>query len=118
MNPAGRAGEERAARYLQRRGWKIVARNFRTRWGEIDLVAEKGGVRAFVEVKTRADDRFAAPREFVTPAKQRRLVAAAEAYLAAFPAGGQPRFDVVEVYLSPGFLRPARIVHWENAFEA
>lgn len=116
MNPAGRAGEEKAARYLRRRGWRIAARNFRTRWGEIDLVAEKGGVRAFVEVKTRADSRFAEAREAVTPAKQRRLIASAEAYLAAHPGELQPRFDVIEVYGAAGL--PARIVHWENAFEA
>lgn len=110
-------GEEQAARYLRRRGWRIAARNFTVRQGEVDLIAEKGGVLAFVEVKLRRDDAFAEAREFVTAAKQRRILTAASLYLAAYESEAQPRFDVIEVYAPAGekTLFP-RIVHIENAF--
>ncbi|MCB6365479.1 YraN family protein [Intestinibacillus massiliensis] len=114
----GRRGEEAAAAYLGRRGYTVLARNFRVREGEIDLVAQRDGVLAFVEVKTRADSRFAEAREFVTPQKQRRLLLAATQYLAAHPCALQPRFDVAEVYWPAGAAEPSEIRYWENAFEA
>ena len=95
----GNFGEEQAARFLRRRGYRIVERNFRCRQGEIDLIAEGRGFLVFVEVKLRKDERFAEAREFVTAAKQRRILAAAQLWLTQHETDRQPRFDVVE--LSP-----------------
>ena len=113
----GAWGEEMAARYLRLHGWRLVERNYTVRQGEVDLIAEKHGVLAFVEVKLRKDDRFGQAREFVTPAKQRRILTAASLYLAAHESEAQPRFDVIEVYAPAGekTLFP-RISHIENAF--
>lgn len=113
----GKAGEAYAACYLEQHGWRILERNFRVRQGEIDLIAANDRYIAFVEVKTRASDRFAAAREAVTPAKQRRLVAAAEQWLAQNEIGLQPRFDVIEIYWRIGAPQPTALHHLENAFE-
>ena len=112
----GDFGEEQAARYLRRRGYRIVERNFRCRQGEIDIIAEKGGFLVFVEVKERKDARFAEAREFVTAAKQRRILAAAQLWLTQHETDRQPRFDVVEVYAPQGEKGPVRIEHIEDAF--
>ncbi len=115
---SGRWGEERAARYLRLRGWRIVESNYRCRFGEIDLIASRGGVLAFIEVKTRKDASHGEAREFVTEAKQRRLLAAASLYLAEHETDLQPRFDVVEIYAPQGAeTRFPKINHIENAFE-
>jgi putative endonuclease len=110
-----RAGEEIAARYLERHGWRIVGRNVRCgRTGEIDIVAERGGVLAFVEVKTRRTDRFGSPGEAVTWRKQHRIRALARDYLMRErPSASAIRFDVVEVRTrGPQFL----VTHLEGAF--
>ena len=99
----GQFGEEQAARYLRRRFYSILERNYRCRFGEIDLIARKGKYLVFVEVKLRKDDRFGAAREFVTPAKQARILAAAEQWLSLHETQLQPRFDVIEVYAPAGW---------------
>lgn len=113
----GQWGEEQAAEWLRRRGWRIVARNFRCRMGEIDLIAENGRYLAFVEVKLRKDGRYGAACEAVTLSKQRKLRTAAEYYLLCHPTRLQPRFDVAEVYAPQG-VRTERpdIYYIENAF--
>ena len=95
----GRLGEEYAARLLEREGYRILSRNFRTRYGEIDLIAQKGEILAFVEVKTRAADSLSRPAAAVSRRKQGRIILAAEGYLQRFPTALQPRFDVVEVVI-------------------
>ena len=114
----GRWGEEQAARFLRLRGWRIVERNYRCRMGEVDLIAERRGVLAFVEVKLRKDAAFAEAREFVTPAKRERIRTTAALWLAEHETASQPRFDVIEVYAPKGesSLFP-KINHIENAFE-
>lgn len=113
----GQWGEEQVAEKLRRGGWTIIARNFRCRMGEIDIVAENGRFLAFVEVKLRRDSSYGAACEAVTPAKQRRLRTAAEYYLMYHPTALQPRFDVAEVY-APNGVRTERpdIYYIENAF--
>ena len=113
----GNWGEERAALYLRLHGYKIVERNFRCRQGEIDIIARKGDVVAFVEVKQRKNADFGEAREFVTYSKQRRVSAAAELWLLKTCCELQPRFDVIEVYAPDGTktLFP-EIHHIENAF--
>lgn len=110
-----RNGEDLAARYLARRGWRILGRNVRCgRTGEIDIVAERGGILAFVEVKTRSSGRFGTPGEAVTWRKQARIRALARHYLMTRrPRAAAIRFDVVEV--RSGGTGPA-VTHLEGAF--
>ena len=99
----GRWGEALVAEDLRRRGWRIVAAGYRSRFGEIDLIAEDGRYLAFVEVKLRKSGAFAPARAFVDRRKQEKLRITAECWLAEHPAGGlQPRFDVAEVYAPRG----------------
>lgn len=113
----GRWGESLVADDLRRKGWKILAVNYRCRFGELDIVAEKGKILAFVEVKLRKSDRFAPGRAFVTAEKQRKLRSAAEYYLLEHSSALQPRFDVAEVYAAEGLsTRVPEINYIENAF--
>ena len=112
----GAWGEHTARAYLERAGYRTVETNFRTRFGEIDIIAERGEYIVFVEVKTRKSDRFAAAREYFTSAKQRRIIATAELWLRQHPTVLQPRFDAVEVYGGEGATSAPRINHLENAF--
>lgn len=111
----GYRGEEAVGAWLRERGWRIVERNFHSKFGEVDLIAEDGTFLAFVEVKLRRDEDFAAAREAVTLAKQRRLRMTAALYLQWHPTNLQPRFDVAEVYAPKGCQRP-EINYLENAF--
>ena len=100
----GARGEEAAARWYAAAGYEILARNWRCRDGELDLVAARGPVVVFCEVKTRTGDTFGAPAESVTVAKQRRLRRLASRWLAERPPGrGWPevRFDVACVTRGP-----------------
>ena len=98
----GDRGEEAAAAALERRGYQVLERQYRCRWGEIDLIAwAPEGVLCFVEVKSRTGTRFAAPREAVTAAKQRKLRNAASWYLAQTELDCPCRFDVAEVRPDP-----------------
>ncbi len=115
---SGLAGEEAAARFLAERGYLLLDRNYRCLGGEIDLVAQKDGVTAFCEVKARrADDpQLSRPAEAVTPAKQRRLIRAAVQYMQEHPSEAQPRFDVIEVMISPADGSVLSIGQIPNAF--
>jgi len=97
----GHIGEELAAQALIQRGYTIRERNWRTRGGEIDLVATEGEVLVFVEVKTRRSLAFGTPQEAVAPAKQARLRQAAELYLQTHQGSWTAvRFDVVAITLN------------------
>ena len=113
----GNLGEAAVIAYLRERGWNMVEVNFRSKYGEIDLIAENGKYLAFVEVKLRKDGSYGAACEAVTLSKQRKLRAAAEYYLISHPTALQPRFDVAEVYAPQG-VRTERpdIYYIENAF--
>ncbi|HEX7127883.1 MAG TPA: YraN family protein [Thermodesulfobacteriota bacterium] len=112
----GRRGEALAAAYLAAAGYRIVDRNPRSGGGEIDLVAEAGGVVVFVEVRCRASTRFGGAAGSVTREKQARLTRAADGYLAARGWTERPaRFDVVAV---EGPLGAERITLIADAFEA
>jgi putative endonuclease len=94
----GAAGEAQAAAWYEANGYRIVARNWRCRDGEIDLIATRSRVIVFCEVKTRTTDAFGSPAEAVTPAKQRKLRVLARRWLdesAVRPAG--IRFDVAAI---------------------
>ncbi len=95
---AGRSGEDLAAEYLRKQGYKIIARNYRTRQAEIDIIAKHKGVIVFVEVKARRGEGFGHPKWAVTPAKQRKISMAALAYLKQHHAmQTRARFDVVAI---------------------
>ena len=92
----GAEGEEAAASYLRRLGWKILDRNWRARHLELDIVAEERDTVVFVEVKTRAESGLQTPFEALTPTKKERLCRAAQAWLEAHDAWSRPcRFDLV-----------------------
>ena len=94
----GDAGEEAAARFLVAQGFTIVARNHRTRRGEVDLIAEKGELLVFAEVRTRATEAFGTPEQTVDARKQARVVAAARDFLARWRGPERAiRFDVIAV---------------------
>ena len=94
----GKAGEDRAVQELERRGYAIIERRYRTRHGEIDVVATDGDTLVFVEVKVRDTAEFGTAAEAVTPVKQRRLGRMAAEYLALHRVGDRPcRFDVVAI---------------------
>ncbi len=96
---SGPEGEQAAARFLEGRGYRIVERNYRTKRGEIDLIAEDGGTLVFVEVKARLNDRFGGPAAAVTASKQARIARIAQHYLARRRLKDRPcRFDVVLIW--------------------
>ena len=109
----GAWGEDYAAAYLRRHGYRILTRNYSCRFGEIDIIASDRHYVVFVEVKLRASDRFVRAGAYVTPAKQARIRTAAE-----HDTPLQPRFDVIEIYGDADTpRRQRRINQIENAFE-
>jgi putative endonuclease len=113
----GAAGERCAAEYLARRGWRVVARNARAEGVELDLVAVRGGVCAFVEVKTRRAAGHFAAAEAVDVRKRERLVRGARAWLRGRGAMRlRARFDVIAVAVHPSGHYELR--HWVAAFDA
>lgn len=113
----GRWGEAWTAQWMSRRGYRLVDRNWRCRFGEIDLIATNGRYICFTEVKLRKGRDFAQAREFVDHRKQERLRSAASLYLAQNPTSLQPRFDVAELYAPQGTrTRRPELCYLENAF--
>ncbi|MFA5145443.1 MAG: YraN family protein [Candidatus Omnitrophota bacterium] len=111
----GKTGEDLAVGFLRESGYKIIARNYKTRLGEIDIVAREKGVVCFVEVKTRSSDRFGLPQEAVLRSKQRQISKAALEFLKNNDLLGQSaRFDVVSVVLA---AEGQKIDLIRNAFE-
>ena len=113
---AGNRGEAEAAKYLRKKGYTLLASQWRCRFGELDIVArDKQGTVCFVEVKLRSAGSIAAPREFVDSRKQQRLRAAAAAYLSVHELDVPARFDVAEIFVeSDGKLR---VEYLEDAFQ-
>ena len=113
---SGNRGEVEIAKYLRKRGYTLLASQWRCRFGELDLVAkDREGTVCFVEVKLRGAGSIALPREFVDGRKQERLRRTAAAYLSFHELDVPARFDVAEVYEEKdGALR---IEYLENAFE-
>jgi putative endonuclease len=110
----GREGEDLAARFLMKQGYRILERNYCTRSGEIDLVALHDGVVVFVEVKTRTSDAFGAPELAVNSLKQQRMVKAALAYIKQRKLHQVPcQFDVVAITTTA----EREVEHIRNAFE-
>lgn len=117
-NLLGAWGEATAAEYLRKKRYKLVAANYRSRFGEIDLIVSDRSFLVFVEVKLRKNKNFALAREFVDEKKRKRILSRAALYLARNPSDLQPRFDVIEIYAPEGAktLHPV-INHLEDAFQ-
>ncbi len=112
LQDIGVTGESQARSYLERKGWRWLASNFRTRWGEIDLVMEEGSTLVFVEVKHRLDASFGEPQEAVTRTKRSHMTKAALEYIQKTGLTDRNvRFDVVAI--GPSGLR-----HYPGAFAA
>ena len=109
-------GEAEVANYLRRHGYTLLAHSYRCRFGEIDLIAQKGKILCMVEVKTRTNLTCGLPREYVTAAKQEKLRKTAAMYLAVHELDCPVRFDVAEVYTDVEHTY-ARVNYLENAFE-
>ena len=112
----GKCGEDLACRELERRGYAIIARRYRVRGGELDVIARDGPTIVFVEVKTRAGEMFGDAAEAVTPVKQLRMTRLAEEYLMRHHLTDCPcRFDVVAISVEAGETRVEVV---QNAFDA
>ena len=110
----GELGERIAERWLRRQGWRIVQRRFRSGHRDIDLVAERDGLVAFVEVKARRGQRFGDPVEAVNWKKQRELGRSARVWIARHGRAPEAyRFDVIGVLVAGPSVR---VRHIENAF--
>lgn len=117
-NLLGEWGETVAASFLKKKGYRILCCNYHSRFGEIDLIAQKKHFVVFVEVKLRKNDNIVEAREYVGSAKQHRVIATAEVWLSENDVSLQPRFDVIEVYAPQGMLtKKPEIIHWEDAFQ-
>ena len=105
----GKKGERQAELYLKRSGYKILERNYKNPFGEVDIIAEKGDVVAFVEVKTRLNDNYGAPSEAVGIKRREKYIKAAQFYFCGKQIDTTVRFDIIEIVRG-------EINHIENAF--
>ena len=112
----GQRGEDAAAIHLVSKGYEVVARNYHSRFGEVDIIAKNEKYLVFVEVKARAKGTEVQPKESVNALKQRRLVKTAMIYLSERGADLQPRFDVIEVWVERKIGTILALNHIENAF--
>lgn len=116
-NIVGAWGEALAAEYLRKKRYQILACGYRSRYGEIDLIAATRRHLVFVEVKLRRSDRFAAAAEHVDFRKQQRIRSTAAIYLSENETALQPRFDVIEIYAPEGTATVSPVIrHMEDAF--
>ena len=109
----GLMGEMRAAQYLRRKGYDIYAANFKSKSGEIDIIAEKDHILCFVEVKTRRDGGYFPPADAVDRKKEENVRSTAAYYLSVSKLKMDVRFDIIEVILCE---KQYKIRHIENAF--
>ena len=112
----GDAGEDYAVRYLKKHGCKILERNYRKKYGEIDIIAREKDCLLFVEVKTRHINSLTEPYQAVTYSKRRKIILTSEAYLSERKENAYCRFDVCEVFVDENTLKLDRIRYIKNAF--
>jgi putative endonuclease len=109
----GAEGEQMAANYLQKDGWQILARNWTIGPWELDIIALKADVLAFVEVKTLSKSTGYYPERKANRQKFRAMAKAGDLYLSTHPHNGEVRFDVIAVILLP---KPAEVVHFTDVW--
>lgn len=107
----GNKGEELAAEYLQKKGYTILAKNYRSKWGEVDIIAKQNKVVVFVEVKTKTTDKYGEPWEMVNGWKVEQVKRMGEVWCREYGWEGRVRLDVVGVWLDQN---EPRIEHWES----
>ena len=113
----GAKGEKLAAKFLKRKGYKVIQRNYKCKLGEIDIVAEHNGTIVFVEVKTRQTQEFGSPQSSVTATKRGQISRVALSYIRDKKLVDQAcRFDVIGITFPPESRKP-EIEHIENAFQ-
>jgi len=112
----GRAGEEFACQYLSGQGYEILHRNFHTRYGEIDIIAQKDGFLVFAEVKARAPNALFPAQMAVTQGKRNKIIKSAYIYLEKEAHSLQPRFDVLALTVGEG-NQVLDFEHYINAFD-
>jgi putative endonuclease len=114
----GRFGEKIAQNYLKNKGYKILARNFKRKWGEIDIVAKRGKKIIFFEVKTILERKGFFPEDEIDQKKKRQLIKIAQIYLSEnkIPLNSPWQIDIVAVKISLDFQK-AKIRHYKNAIE-
>lgn len=115
-NDFGKRAEDMAADYLQKNGYRILARNFRFQKAEIDIIAEKDQFIIIIEVKARSTDAFILPQEAVTKTKIKSIVSAANHYLEEYHKENEVRFDIISVL--PDQNKNLTIEHIVDAFQA
>ena len=111
----GKWGEDIATEYLTQKGYELVARNIRTPYGEIDIIAKQGDITIFVEVKTRTSNKMGLPEESITPRKREHMLAAADHY-AAENEIDHWQIDVIAIEGKPASSKP-KITYFENAIQ-
>lgn len=117
-NIVGSWGEFLAAEYFRKHKYRIVATNYRCKFGEIDLIVSNKQYLVFVEVKLRKSDKFASAFEHVDYHKQNKIRITAEVFLSQYATDLQPRFDVIEIYAPDGIETKNPVInHMEDAFE-
>lgn len=112
-NELGKKGEQLAIDYLLKKGYKIRDKNWRYQKAEVDIIAEKDGILAVVEVKTRSTDYFGNPQDFVNPKKIKLLVKAIDEYVTSKNLDIEVRFDIIGIIKTKS---ETRIEHLEDAF--
>ncbi len=108
----GQSGEDLAARFLEANGYQIIERNYRYRRAEVDLIAQKEQLLIFVEVKTRKNNNFGNPEDFVDHRKAAHIIAAADHYVHQHNWQGDIRFDIIAILTKPRL----DIQHMQDAF--
>lgn len=113
----GRFGEDVAAHAIQKAGYNIIGRNYRSRYGEIDIIANNKEFLVFVEVKTRSVGALSLPREAVDARKRNKILKTAMCYLKNDDSHLQPRFDVIEIIIENKENLRVNKINWiKNAF--
>ncbi len=113
FHETGKKGEEIAVSFLKQHGYSILEKNWRSGSAEIDIIAKKDDFIIVIEVKTRRTDYFGEPEEFVTKAKQKQLVKAADSYVLKNKLENEVRFDIISVLFKG---KDHAIHHIEDAF--
>lgn len=113
----GSWGEEIACNYIMKKGMTVISRNYRSKFGEIDIIAKDGGCIVFIEVKTRKNNLYGNASEYVTRKKQKKIILTAQEYIGS-DTDTEMRFDVIEVYYYEYLTKPnVKIInHIKNAF--
>ncbi|MFA6255368.1 MAG: YraN family protein [Patescibacteria group bacterium] len=109
----GQLGERLAAEYLTKKGYQIIAKNYSTRGGEIDLICQKDKVIHFIEVKTRTNQKFGWPEEAVTDEKLEKIIMASEKYCQEYDLNSEWQIDIISILINQA-TRIAELRHLKN----